>query len=165
MAFTEAESFRFAPELRTAVAGKRVLITGAVQGSRSRPGFRARRRSQRRAAKVGVHFHSSYVDAFDLVAALRKAGVDAFPVHADVNNLGDLWAMRNYAIEQMGGLPPNLLICNSGLTENGYAFGRALRRHPMSCPRCGVRASASTLSIASINRASCSIPRSMASSR
>ncbi|MDH3294591.1 MAG: SDR family NAD(P)-dependent oxidoreductase, partial [Acidimicrobiia bacterium] len=26
-----------------------------------------------------------------------------------------------------GGRPPNLLICNSGLTESGYSFGRALR--------------------------------------
>jgi NAD(P)-dependent dehydrogenase (short-subunit alcohol dehydrogenase family) len=30
----------------------------------------------------------------------------------------------------MGGLPPNLLICNSGLTEKGYSFGRALREIP-----------------------------------
>jgi hypothetical protein len=30
----------------------------------------------------------------------------------------------------MGGLPPNLLICNSGLSEKGYAFGRALREIP-----------------------------------
>jgi hypothetical protein len=30
----------------------------------------------------------------------------------------------------MGGLPPNLLICNSGLTEQGYSFGRALREIP-----------------------------------
>ncbi|HJU09393.1 MAG TPA: hypothetical protein VJ728_00880, partial [Candidatus Binataceae bacterium] len=41
-----------------------------------------------------------------------------------------LWATRSYVIEQMGGLPPNLLICNSGLTEKGYSFGRALRELP-----------------------------------
>ena len=46
--------------------------------------------------------------------------------------MGDLWAMRSYVIEQMGGLPPNLLICNSGLTESGYPFGRALRELPLS---------------------------------
>ena len=27
----------------------------------------------------------------------------------------------------MGGLPPNLVICNSGLTEKAYSFGRALK--------------------------------------
>ncbi|HKV54614.1 MAG TPA: hypothetical protein VJN94_08200, partial [Candidatus Binataceae bacterium] len=61
---------------------------------------------------------------------LRAAGVNAFPVQADVTNMGDLWASRSYVIEQMGGLPPNLLICNSGLTEKGYSFGRALREVP-----------------------------------
>jgi hypothetical protein len=76
---------------------------------------------------VGVHFNRSYSDGFDLVAALESAGVKAFPLQADVTNVGDLWASRSYVIEQMGGLPPNLVVCNSGLTERGYSFGRALR--------------------------------------
>ena len=127
MAFTvQSDNFRFAPELRSGVAGKRVLITGAGKDRGLGQAF-ALAAGLNGASKVGVHFHSSYVDAFDLVAELRKEGVDAFPVHADVTNLGDLWAMRSYVIEQMGGLPPNLLICNSGLTENGYPFGRALK--------------------------------------
>src|SRR5882757_4724784 len=130
MAFTvEADRFRYAPELRAGVAGKRVLITGAGKDRGLGQAF-ALATGLNGAAKVGVHFHSSYVDAFDLVAELRKEGVDAFPVHADVTNLGDLWAMRSYVIEQMGGLPPNLLICNSGLAEKGYPFGRALREVP-----------------------------------
>ena len=78
------------------------------------------------AASVGVHFHRSADDGFDLVEALRGRGIDAFPVQADVTNLGDLWATRSYVIEQMGA-PPDLLICNSGLSESGYSFGRALR--------------------------------------
>ena len=82
------------------------------------------------ASSVGVHFHRSYEDGFDLVNQLRGEGVNAFPVQADVTNLRDLWATRSYVIEQMGGLPPNLLICNSGLTESGYSFGRALREEP-----------------------------------
>jgi NAD(P)-dependent dehydrogenase (short-subunit alcohol dehydrogenase family) len=130
MAFTvESNRFRFAPELGAGVAGKRVLITGAGK-DRGLGQALALATGLNGAAKVGVHFHSSYVDAFDLVQALRKEGVDAFPVHADVTNLGDLWAMRSYVIEQMGGLPPNLVVCNSGLTETGYAFGRALRAIP-----------------------------------
>ena len=89
-----------------------------------------------------MHFHRSYVDGFDLVEALRKEGVNAFPVQADVTNMGDLWATRSYIIEQMGGLPPNLLICNSGLTEKGYSFGRALREienEPRAMRRARVR--------------------------
>ncbi len=130
MAFTiRADSFRFDQELRTGVTGKRVLITGAGKDLGLGQAF-ALSAGLNGAAAVGVHFHSSYVDAFDLVKALRDEGVNAFPVQADVTNMGDLWAMRSYVIEQMGGLPPNLVICNSGLTEKGYAFGRALREIP-----------------------------------
>lgn len=130
MAFTvQPEKFRFDPQLRAGVAGKRVLITGAGKDRGLGQAF-ALAAGLNGAARVGVHFHSSYVDAFDLVQALRNEGVDAFPVHADVTNLGDLWSMRSYVIEQMGGQPPNLLICNSGLTEAGYPFGRALREIP-----------------------------------
>jgi NAD(P)-dependent dehydrogenase (short-subunit alcohol dehydrogenase family) len=126
MAFTvQADSFRFKPELRSGVAGKRVLITGAGKDRGLGQAF-ALAAGLNGAAKVGVHFHSSYVDAFDLVAELRKEGVDAFPVHADVTNLGDLWAMRSYVIEQMGGSPPNLLICNSD-SFSGEAGNRQAR--------------------------------------
>src|SRR5271168_3368837 len=130
MAFTiRPNDFRFDPELRAGVAGKRVLITGAGKDLGLGQAF-ALSAGLNGAAAVAVHFHSSYVDAFDLVKALRDEGVNAFPVQADVTNMGDLWAMRSYVIEQMGGRPPNLLICNSGLTEKGYAFGRALREIP-----------------------------------
>jgi len=130
MAFTiRPDTFRFDQALRKGVAGKRVLITGAGKDLGLGQAF-ALSAGLNGAAAVGVHFHSSYVDAFDLVKALRAEGVNAFPVQADVTNMGDLWAMRSYVIEQMGGLPPNLLICNSGLTEKGYAFGRALREIP-----------------------------------
>src|SRR5260221_1581074 len=134
MAFTvRLGEFRFEPNLRQGVAGKRVLITGSGKDLGLGQAF-ALSAGLNGAAAVGVHFHSSYVDAFDLVNALRDHGVNAFPVQADVTNLGDLWAMRSYVIEQMGGLPPNLLICNSGLTEKGYAFGRALRAIPDEPP-------------------------------
>ena len=130
MAFTiRPDAFRFDQDLRKGVAGKRVLITGAGKDLGLGQAF-ALSAGLNGAAAVGVHFHSSYVDAFDLVKALRDKGVNAFPVQADVTNMGDLWAMRSYVIEQMGGRPPNLLICNSGLTEKGYAFGRALREIP-----------------------------------
>ena len=130
MAFTpKLEDFRFAEELRTGVAGKRVLITGSGKDGGLGQAF-ALAAGLNGAAAVGVHFHTSYGDGFDLVHALRDAGINAFPVQADVTNLGDLWATRSYVIEQMGGLPPNLLICNSGLTEKGYSFGRALREIP-----------------------------------
>lgn len=130
MAFTvQPDKFRFDEQFRGGVSGKRVLITGAGKDGGLGQGF-ALSAGLNGASCVGVHFHSSYEDGFDLVRALRDAGVNAFPVQADVTNLGDLWATRSYVIEQMGGLPPNLLICNSGLTEKGYSFGRALREIP-----------------------------------
>jgi len=142
MAFSvQTNQFRFGEELRKGVAGKRVLITGAGKDGGLGQAF-ALAAGLNGAAAVGVHFHRSYVDGFDLVNALRDEGVNAFPVQADVTNMGDLWATRSYVIEQMGGLPPNLLICNSGLTEKGYSFGRALREidnEPRALRRARVR--------------------------
>lgn len=130
MAFkVQPDKFRFEQELREGVTGKRVLITGAAKDGGLGQAF-ALAAGLNGAAAVGVHFHTSYVDGFELVHELRQMGVNAFPVQADVTNLGDLWATRSYVIEQMNGLPPNLLICNSGLTEKGYSFGRALKEIP-----------------------------------
>ena len=137
----QINKFRFGEELQKGVAGKRVLITGAGKDGGLGQAF-ALSAGLNGAAVVGVHFHRSYVDGFDLVYALRNEGVNAFPVQADVTNLGDLWATRSYVIEQMGGLPPNLLICNSGLTEKGYPFGKALREidnEPRALRRARVR--------------------------
>jgi NAD(P)-dependent dehydrogenase (short-subunit alcohol dehydrogenase family) len=127
MPFTvDAEKFRFTGPLSAGVAGKRVLITGAGKDGGLGQAF-ALASGLSGADAVGVHFHRSYTDGFDLVAALQANGVKAFPVQADVTNSGDLWGSRSYVIDQFGGLPPNLVICNSGLTEKGYSFGRALR--------------------------------------
>ncbi|HEV8717112.1 MAG TPA: SDR family NAD(P)-dependent oxidoreductase, partial [Candidatus Binatia bacterium] len=137
----QLNKFHFGEELRKGIAGKRVLITGAGKDGGLGQAF-ALAAGLNGAAAVGVHFHRSYVDGFDLVQALRNEGVNAFPVQADVTNMGDLWATRSYVIEQMGGLPPNLLICNSGLTEKGYSFGRALREienEPRALRRARVR--------------------------
>ncbi|MPY94710.1 MAG: SDR family NAD(P)-dependent oxidoreductase [Acidimicrobiia bacterium] len=127
MAFTvDPTSFRYDEPLGAGVAGKRVLITGAGKDGGLGQSF-ALAAGLNGAAAVGVHFHRSYKDGFDLVAALEAQGVAAFPLQADVTNMGDLWSTRSYVIEQFGGLPPNLVICNSGLTEKGYSFGRALK--------------------------------------
>ena len=118
--------FRLPEDLGGAVKGKRVLITGSGKDSGIGQAF-ALAAGLNGAASVCVHFHRSYTDGFDLVNALRDQGVAAFPLQADVTNMGDLWATRSYVIDQMGGLPPDLVICNSGLTEKGYSFGRALK--------------------------------------
>lgn len=118
--------FRFDPSLGAGFDGQRVLITGAGRDGGIGQAF-ALAAGLNGAASVGVHFHRSYEDGFDLVEKLEAQGVNAFPLQADVTNLRDLWATRSYVIEQMGGLPPSLVICNSGLTESGYSFGRALR--------------------------------------
>ena len=126
MAFTvDPEKFRFPAEFAAAVKGKRVLISGAGKDQGLGQSF-ALAAGMNGAAAVGVHFHSSYDDALDLVDVLQKAGVNAFPIQADVTNLNDLWATRTYIIDKMGGVP-NLVICNSGLSEKGYSFGRSLR--------------------------------------
>ena len=134
------DAFRF-DAYKSAVEGKRVFITGAGKDGGIGQAF-ALSAGLNGAASVGVHFHRSYEDGFDLVNQLRNEGANAFPVQADVTNLRDLWACRSYVIEQMGGLPPNLVICNSGLTESGYSFGRALKEEegePSAVRRARVR--------------------------
>lgn len=132
----ETDRFRLPPELSSGFEGKRVLITGAGKDGGIGQAF-ALSAGLNGADSVGVHFHRSYEDGFDLVDKLHAEGVNAFPVQADVTNLRDLWATRSYVIEQMGGLPPSLVICNSGLTESGYSFGRALR--PIEEERSAIR--------------------------
>ena len=128
MTFTvDLDKFRFDEQMRSGVEGKRVLITGAGKDGGLGQAF-ALAAGLNGAACVGVHFHRSSSDGFDLVEALESGGVRAFPLQADVTNFGDLWASRSYVIEQFGGLPPDLVVCNSGLTEQGYSFGRALRQ-------------------------------------
>jgi NAD(P)-dependent dehydrogenase (short-subunit alcohol dehydrogenase family) len=141
MPFTvDVSRFRFPADKGAGVAGRRVLITGAGKDGGLGQAL-ALAAGLSGAASVGVHFHRSYVDGFDLVDRLRAEGVEAFPVQADVTNMGELWATRSYVIEQMGG-PPDLVVCNSGLTEKGYSFGRALREiegEPMAVRRARVR--------------------------
>lgn len=120
------DQFRFSDELRAGFEGQRVLITGSGKDGGIGQAF-ALTAGLNGAASVGIHFHRSYEDGFDLVERLQAEGVNAFPLQADVTNLRDLWATRSYVIEQMGGLPPSMVICNSGLSEKGYSFGRALR--------------------------------------
>lgn len=142
MAFTvDLSKFSYDDSRRAGVEKRRVLITGAGRDGGIGQAF-ALAAGLNGAESVGVHFHRSYQDGFDLVDKLRQHGVNAFPVQADVTNMGDLWATRSYVIEQMGGAPPNLVICNSGLTESGYSFGRALREvehEPIAVRRARVR--------------------------
>lgn len=126
MAFTaDYERFRFSDDYASAFAGKRVFISGSGKDHGVGQAL-ALAAAANGAEVVGVHFHRSYRDGFDMVEALRERGHKAFAVQADVTSTKDLWESRGYTIEQMGGKGPNLIICNSGLTEKGYRFGRAL---------------------------------------
>ena len=126
MAFTaDFDQFRFDEQASKAFKGKCVLITGSGKDGGIGQAL-ALAAAANGAEVVGVHFHSSYRDGFDLVDAIRARGVKAYAVQADVTNTRDLWASRSYIIEQNGGRGPDLIICNSGLTEKGYRFGRAL---------------------------------------
>lgn len=119
------DRFRFPEAGGASFKGKRVLITGSGKDGGIGQGL-ALAAAANGAEAVGVHFHSSYRDGFDLVAAIRDRGVAAFAVQADVTNTRDLWASRGFIIEQMANKGPDIIICNSGLTEKGYRFGRAL---------------------------------------
>lgn len=126
MAFTvDSSKFKFSSDLAAGVKGKRVLISGAGKDGGLGQSF-ALAAGLNGADSVAVHYNSSYDDALDLVDFLKEQGVNAFPLQADVTNMGDLWATRTYVIDKMGGIP-NLVICNSGLTERGYSFGRSQR--------------------------------------
>ena len=126
MSFTaEYDKFKFSEAYAKSMAGKRVLITGSGKDNGVGQAL-ALAAAANGAEVVGVHFHRSYRDGFDLVEALRERGHKAFAMQADVTSTKDLWESRGYTIEQMEGKTPDLIICNSGLTEKGYRFGRAL---------------------------------------
>ncbi len=126
MAYTaNYEQFKFPENDGATFAGKRVLITGSGKDGGIGQAL-ALAAAANGAEVIGVHFHSSYRDGFDLVAAIQAQGVKAFALQADVTNSRDLWASRSYVIEEMGGKGPDIIVCNSGLTEAGYRFGRAL---------------------------------------
>ena len=118
----EINKFKFN---RTTFSGKRVLITGSGKNGGLGQGL-ALAALLNGAKTVGIHFNSSYRDGFEMVDKMRDQGFDVFAMQADVTNTRDLWASRGFVKEQMGGQGPDILICNSGLTEAGYRFGRAL---------------------------------------
>ncbi|HVY60823.1 MAG TPA: SDR family NAD(P)-dependent oxidoreductase [Planctomycetota bacterium] len=120
----DMERFRFGPEASSGVRGKRFLITGAGKHGGLGQAF-AFGAGLNGAASVGIHFHRSYNDGLETVEAIEKAGGAAFPVQADVTNPGDVWATRGHVIRQLGEQLPDVLICNSGLSERGYLLGRA----------------------------------------
>ena len=123
MTFTaDFEKFKF--ETDTFV-GKRVLITGSGKDGGIGQAL-ALAAAANGARAVGIHFHSSYRDGFDMVSAMQKKGLNVFAMQADVTNTRDLWASRSFVKEQLEGQGPDILICNSGLTEEGYRFGKAL---------------------------------------
>ena len=75
MAYTaDFEKFRFPESDGSAFADKRVLITGSGKDGGIGQAL-ALAAAANGAAMVGVHFHSSYRDGFDLVEAIRAQGV------------------------------------------------------------------------------------------
>ena len=71
MAFTaDINNFEFGEAYHPAFAGKRVLITGSGKDGGIGQAL-ALAAAANGAASVGVHFHSSYRDGFDLVDAIR----------------------------------------------------------------------------------------------
>ena len=123
MACPDSRPFKLPDDIATAVAGKRIFISGSGKHNGLGQAF-AFSAGLSGAASVAVHFHASYEDALETVDAINQAGGNAFPVQADVTHARDVWAIRSYVINKMGA-PPDLLICNSGRSESGYVFGKA----------------------------------------
>lgn len=119
----DPDKFELSDELAAGIRGKRVFITGAGKDGGLGQAF-ALAAALSGAESVAVHFNNSWKDGHETVDVLRDRGANAFPVQADVTSPRDVWAMRSHVIRKMGGKPPNLVICNSGLTESGYLFGR-----------------------------------------
>jgi NAD(P)-dependent dehydrogenase (short-subunit alcohol dehydrogenase family) len=119
----DPERFRYPDGRADGVRGKRVLITGAGKDGGLGQAF-AMACALGGAESVGVHFYRSYEDGLDTVERIRSLGVNAFAVQADVTSPSEVWSIRSYVIRKMGGKLPNLLICNSGLSERGYLLGR-----------------------------------------
>lgn len=119
--------FTLHPDLASAVAGKRVFVTGSGKHHGLGQAF-AFAAGLSGARSVAVHFHGSYEDGLATVDVINGGAGEgvAFPVQADVTNPRDVWAMRSYVIDKMGG-PPDLVICNSGRSEDGYVLGKAPR--------------------------------------
>jgi NAD(P)-dependent dehydrogenase (short-subunit alcohol dehydrogenase family) len=126
MLTVDPKDFTLADDIAATVKGKRVLITGAGRDKGLGQAF-ALAAGLNGATHVGVHFYRSFENAMATVELINDNGGNAFPVQADVTNSSDVWALRSYVIRRMGGLPPNLVICNSGLSEKGYILGRPPR--------------------------------------
>ncbi|TNF26303.1 MAG: SDR family oxidoreductase [Deltaproteobacteria bacterium] len=123
---TDPSQFALPPELAAGVAGKRVFITGAGRDKGLGQAF-ALAAGLNGASGVAVHFHNSYEDGLDTVNMLRDHGCEnAFPVQCDVTNPRDVWSIRSYVIQRLGGVP-DVVICNSGASEAGYMLGRVPR--------------------------------------
>ncbi len=62
--------------------------------------------------RVAVHYNSSVEAATDVVAAIRKAGGDAFALQADVRDTAAIHHAARQANEQLGGI--DVLVNNAG---------------------------------------------------
>ena len=108
------DRFRLDEPLARAFRGRRVLITGSGKSGGLGQAF-AFTAALSNAAAVGVHFYRSYDDGLETVDRINELGGNAFPIQADLTSTTEVWSTRSYIRSRMGGLPPDLLICNSGL--------------------------------------------------
>jgi glucose 1-dehydrogenase len=94
------------------LGGQKALVTGASSGI----GRSIAVALAEAGADVGVNFIGPPEAADEVVTAIRKIGVKAIPLPADVSQEGQVQAMFKRAIEELGTI--DILINNAGIQRN-----------------------------------------------
>lgn len=94
--------------------GKSALVTGASKGIGSQIAVRLAEKG----ARVAVNYNSSPKAASEVVETLSRFGGEAFPVHADVSDLGQVKEMFKQVEDRWGSV--DILVNNAGIIDDRH---------------------------------------------